>query len=139
MKSPRELAILLRQLADLVEQLPDVDVRALLDGRSVLRVGASETPVAEVKKPRGGKSKDVDEREVMDALLRTQTRQEAMAALEASGVSRGVLERIARKLDLPVLRSDSVERLRQRIVEGVVGYRINSEAIRGRSKGQSAV
>jgi hypothetical protein len=38
---------------------------------------------------------------------------------------------LAAALDLPAMKSDTVDRLRNRIVEAVIGYKLRSSAVRG--------
>ena len=128
MKKPNRPGALLRLVADLLDRLSPDEVEALLDGRSRLEVSGRATQ----SKSNRPKEKIADTAAVIHLLREAQTRERAMAVLEAEGITKAMLEAVARALDLPVLRSDTVDRLRQKIVEAAVGYRINSEAIRGR-------
>jgi hypothetical protein len=130
MTKRRETAALLRLVAGFLERLTDVEVRALLEGKASLHV-ESVPPFAHTRSK--SKVRSADPTAIADALRQSRTREEATAVLTQEGVSRVVLEKLARRMDLPVLRSDSVDRLRQRIVESTIGFRINSEAIRGAS------
>lgn len=129
MKKSEGFGTLLRRIADVLDRLSPDEVDALLEGRSRLEVSRSLH-----SKPKRPKAKPIDPSVVISRLQETQTREQAMTLLEAEGITKVMLEAIARALDLPVLRSDTVDRLRQKIVEAAVGYRINSEAIRGRPR-----
>jgi hypothetical protein len=59
------------------------------------------------------------------------TREEGYAYLKDLSLGGEQLRRVALALDLPVNRSDNMERLRDRIIEGLIGYRLRSAAIRG--------
>jgi hypothetical protein len=59
------------------------------------------------------------------------SRQEAQAFLDARYSSKKAMEMIARRLDLPIVRQDKVEDLRDKVVEATVGARIRSQAIQG--------
>ncbi len=59
------------------------------------------------------------------------SRQDAQVLLDAKFPSKKALEIIARKLDIPIIRQDKVEDLRDKIVEATVGARIRSQAIQG--------
>jgi hypothetical protein len=131
MKTNQRLSTIVRLIADFLDGLSDEDANALVNGVSRIEI---------VNKPKAGTYKTrarphIDPTLIAGRLMQARTREEAMELLKTDGVSKLVLEALARHLDLPVLRSDSVDRLRQRIVEATIGYRINSEAIRGGSRG----
>ena len=63
------------------------------------------------------------------------SRDEAKRWLEEKFPSKRALEAIARHLDMPVLRQDKLEELRDKIVEATVGARIRSQAIQGTGSG----
>jgi hypothetical protein len=69
--------------------------------------------------------------EIIKEVTALATRQEAQAFLETRYPTRKALEPIARKLDLPIVKQDKVETLRDKIVEATVGARIRSQAIQG--------
>lgn len=131
MKKASRQGQILRVVAEFLEALSDAEIEALLDGRR--RLQTSEVPEMHARVPRSAR-RTIDHAVILASLREARTRQEAALALEVEGVSKVTLESIARHLDLPVLRSDSVERLRQRIVEGTVGFQINSDAIQGKSR-----
>lgn len=54
--------------------------------------------------------------------------------LSNAQLTRRELEAIARQLSLPVLKSDTAERLELKIVENCIGAKLSSEAIRGERK-----
>jgi len=136
MSALNQSAELLRLVAEFIDRLSAADAAALLDGRRHLHL--TDRPLPVLRKPKGKvKAARVDPDAVADALRGARTREEAMTVLAREGVSKVVLEKLARRMDLPVLRSDSVERVRQRIVEAAIGYRINSEAIQGRPRDDS--
>lgn len=133
MTSAGDLAKIVRLIATFIEGLTDDEIEALLSRRRVLQLSDTGTPRSKQRR----KSKSVDPALVADALQQARSREEATAVLEGEGISKFVLEKLARQFDLPVLRSDSVERLRQRLVESAIGFRINSEAIRGARESES--
>lgn len=47
------------------------------------------------------------------------------------GFNKQELTRITRVLDLPVEKSDTVEQMRERVVQSTVGFRLRSRAIQG--------
>lgn len=67
---------------------------------------------------------------VLDDLLHSGSREEGNSILEAASLTKMDLEQIARHLNLPLLKQDNTERLRDKILEATIGSRLNSEAIR---------
>ncbi len=130
----RQIGDLLRMIADFVGRLTDSEIDALL-ARTVHLSLSGDIPPS--KRRARSKERPRDTAPLIAALREARTRDEAESVLEREEISKSMLERVARELDLPVLRSDSVDRLRQKIVEASVGYRINSEAIQGRVSGMN--
>lgn len=59
------------------------------------------------------------------------SREEACDFLKSSYPTKKPLEQIARHLDIPIIKQDKIEALREKIIEGTTGARIRSEAIKG--------
>lgn len=59
------------------------------------------------------------------------SRENAQALLSTRYPSKKALELIARRLDIPIIKQDKLEELRDKIVEATVGSRIRSQAIQG--------
>jgi hypothetical protein len=70
---------------------------------------------------------------LLDKLTNTNSRQEASDFLLVTFETKKPLEQLARFLDLPVLKQDKVENLREKIIEATVGARLRSEAIKGKA------
>ena len=120
---------LLRAIAKFIERLSDSDREALATGQATLELGG--TLKAKTRGASRLKTAGVDPQHVIDSLHDVRTREEALGILERDGVTKVVLEKIARRFDLPVLRSDSTDKIRAKIVEFSVGFRLNSGAVQG--------
>ncbi|MDR0612251.1 MAG: hypothetical protein LBG45_01980 [Dysgonamonadaceae bacterium] len=59
------------------------------------------------------------------------TRKEGEEYLLSRKLKRLDLEIILRKLDIPFQKKDSIEKLRDKIIEGTTGFRLRSQAIQG--------
>ena len=59
------------------------------------------------------------------------SRSDAQAFLDERFPTKKTLEVIARGLDIPIIKKDKVEDIRNKIVEATVGARISSQAIQG--------
>jgi hypothetical protein len=64
-----------------------------------------------------------------------ETREEGAEYLARLELGRDDLRRVVSALDLPMTHADNMERLRNRIVESLIGYRLRSRAIRGTPRG----
>ena len=59
------------------------------------------------------------------------TRTEAMNFLKEKFPTRKDIELIARRLDIPIVRQDTIKVLQEKVVESTVGARLRSKAIQG--------
>jgi hypothetical protein len=108
----------------------DSDLRAFLDGKRSIVVRVPPRTTA--------KRASDDERirslagEVRAELGEMDSREAGLLFLDQLRLGRDDLRRLVSALDLPVSHSDNMDRLRARIVEGLIGYRLGSQAIRGK-------
>jgi hypothetical protein len=125
------LAGTLRNLATLIETSDDDEYNVLME----LGLGAIIKRSADSKprpKPVGNKrNSDWLIERVAESLQFVSSRESGFEILQRSELNRADLQSLAKRLDLPVLREDSVHRLMEKIVESCIGVRLNSEAIRG--------
>lgn len=125
MSNRSDLAEILRRLADYVDRHPDAELAPLFEKAARLTRSRKERP-----------SEAMTEVEAYSFASRLQTmtsRDEGLSMLKAEIPTRRSLEVLARSLRLPVQKDDTVERLRQKIVENIIGARLRSEAIQGNS------
>ncbi|MFB6956624.1 hypothetical protein ACFCYB_06180 [Streptomyces sp. NPDC056309] len=118
----------LKQVSSLLRRLTPEDIENLIAGRA--RLTCEEIPrKGAIRKTTAPDIPDPEE--VKAALSALDSREEGLAYLEELGLNRQKLRLLASAFDLPVPRSDTVERIKDRLVEATIGYRISSEAIRG--------
>lgn len=130
MSKKNQLANILRRLADYVEHCSDDDLRPLFDEASqLLRPSA---PHKSTRSSGDAKLAPYDLRRIADQLRVLPSREEGEALLREKITNRASLEALARTLQIPVQRDDTVERLRAKIVETLIGFRLRSDAIQGR-------
>lgn len=133
---PRDLARLLRSLAKAIEASSESDLAALLDGNASLvlvqdRV-SRQVEAEEGEVNAGSKAKSaLNVEETVESLIAAKSRDEAEHRLDEGELRRADLEAILRHLDLPVRKTDKVERIKEMIVNATVGARLDSHAIRG--------
>lgn len=121
-----ELANILRRLADYVDKHPDEDLAPIFKQAATLMQSTERVK----KSPPQKQLPDVQA--IATELQTLQTRDAGDALLRERVPNRSGLEAIARFLQLPVQRDDSVDRLRAKIVENTIGSRLRSDAIQGK-------
>ena len=128
--SPKQQVIsLLRDLASQIQAMDDSEFERVLSGKSRLEIRPPKKK-SEEQQPRI-RCSDEDLERLREALRSTNTRERARELIERFLHTKAELTRFARVLDIPVPKSTSSEQLKDRLVEGTVGYRIRSAAIRG--------
>lgn len=117
-----------RRLSNALESLSADELKRLSDPhysveiRAVRRRSKDEQTVI---------STDTNVEGVIKEITALGSRQDAQALLDSRYSTRKALEPIARRLDIPIVKSDKVEALRDKIIEATVGARIRSQAIQG--------
>jgi len=72
---------------------------------------------------------------IISDLNKMKTREEGIILLTSKCSSRFDFETLAKKMDIPFQKSDTIERLKEKIIESSIGYKLRSQAIQG-SKGK---
>lgn len=121
-----DLANILRRLADYIDNHPDEDLAPIFKQAATL----VRSPAGR-KKPQHPKEGRPDVRAIAAQLQTLQSRDAGNGLLGEKAPNRNELEAIARFLQLPVQRDDTVDRLRAKIVENTIGSRLRSDAIQG--------
>ena len=124
-----ELASILRRLADYIERRSEDDLAPLFAQTVALK---EREAFRKRVNPSEGKPATLDLSDIAAQLRMLPSREAGEALLRTKGRNRSALEAIARFLQLPVQRDDTVERLRAKIVENTIGSRLRSDAIQGK-------
>lgn len=122
------LLIVFRRLTEALDSLSEDELKKLSDPQFSVEIKAVRR---RTKEDQGPLVPDNSAEEAIAQLAAQANRQDAQALLDARYPSKKALELIARKLDIPIIRQDKVEDLRDKIVEATVGARIRSQAIQG--------
>lgn len=135
------LTILLQRLATLVAETSDRDLNEVLEGRKVMAFVPAQSTASERKQSERSKGSRVGRqtaggakvavRNPIGELQSTTTREQAFRLLEMWHLNASELRGLARSLDIAVRKDDGVDRLRDKIVEGTIGFKLRSGAIRG--------
>ncbi len=132
MDQKQSLQKLLRQMASTLERASSGDVEALLSGQAEFVISGRDIRHSE-KKDVGQNHRILSSKlEGLVSQLKTlDSRDGGLSLLVKADLTKKELEKLARLMDLPVLREDDSEKLRLKIVEQSIGARLNSLAIRG--------
>lgn len=122
------LLIVFRRLTEALDSLTEDELKKLSDPQFSVEIRAIRRRSRDEP---GLLIPDSSAEEAVALLTLLPNRQDAQAFLDAKYPSKKALELIARKLDIPIIRQDKVEDLRDKIVEATVGARIRSQAIQG--------
>jgi hypothetical protein len=127
-----KLARFLRALASAVERLDesqlDEFIADLGRGRDDNPVFASRKGAA---KNRHSKVDPVQLEGILQKLIESSTRDEGAKLLDEFDLTRKELEKLARFRDIHVSKDDNVAKIKEKLVEVVIGSRLSSRAIRG--------
>lgn len=128
MESPKhDLIGALRQLVSALERLSDVDLAKLMNDSYNVEIRftrkRNKEEIPEIP--------EADLSALVSKLTAFTSRQEAQGYLDTNYGTKKTLELIARHLDIPIMKQDKIEVLRDKIIEATVGARIRSQAIQG--------
>ena len=112
-----------------LKKLSDEEISKIENGESLIQFDLIN------KKAIQKNNKDVNTisvDEVISFLNTISDRDEAVKYLDGLNVQRLSLEDILRKLDYPFTKKDNLEKLKQKIIEATIGFRLRSNAIQGK-------
>lgn len=116
---------LLKQFTQFISNLSEEDINDLTGGRKRLCI-----ELVEKKQSSHSKSPSTDLKDTEEQLVRTDSRDQAEELLK--DFKKADLQRIAKNLDIPIQKNEDVVRLREKIIESTVGFKLRSQAIQGR-------
>lgn len=125
------IAKVLRHVAAAVERMSEEELNRF----------ARELPklIRDVRVHRGGdvasrrplKSDHLSSVEVLERLQRAASREEGQGILAELRLTRRELVAVAHERSVHITKQDSVSRIEEKLVEAIIGSRLNSQAIRG--------
>lgn len=117
---------LLKIFATFVEKSTPQELSSLLSGKAGLTLISKDRKSLTEKK-----NSDIDIEDLVKKLETLDSREAGENMLASIGLPRRELEKLGRHLKIPVLKTDNIERLFEKIIENSIGARLNSVAIRG--------
>ena len=129
----KELAGLLRGIADWLESATSEDVKSLVEGRGRFHLEIDEVPQSSSSEKTFEPSIDLESIRV--GLEQAPSIEEALAILHSTGVDkrRKQLEQLGRSYKVAIRKSEPMSDLAHRIVSAVVGTRLHAEITQGLS------
>jgi hypothetical protein len=133
----KRLAEAFRAVAKQLAALSDDELAELVAGSATVRI---ETKASRQRTPAEGRGRraggtaamaEVDLGELARELNGAESRDEAERLLRAGKLTGPRLKELARILDITVQNKDTKDKLQAKIVEGTIGFRLRSRAIRG--------
>jgi hypothetical protein len=124
------LAMFLQELAKQLKNLTEQQVQDVLNGNSKL----SLVVIEKQKSTQGSQpptSESTEFEEITHYLKQLDSRESGLNYLQKNRLTKDYLQKLARFIDIPIQRTETKEKLLQRIIEATIGYRLNSQAIQG--------
>ena len=120
------LAQLLRAIANSVEKLDETQLNEFMSDLKRPRLSGKSGA-----KKKHAKVDPVELEKLLGQLIELTTRDQGSRLLDDLDLSRKDLERLARLRDIHVSKDDNISKIKEKVVEVVIGSRLNSRAIRG--------
>ncbi len=125
----REITSLLRRFASQLQAMDDEDFSRILSGEKF------EIRLREKREPKRAKSdtqtKSIAFDQLRQELVKAKSRKEARELIEENIQDQVSLLAFAQHIEVPIPKSASSEKIKDRLVEATVGYQFRSAAIRG--------
>jgi hypothetical protein len=123
----------LRVVTKVISNMSQEDLEDVASGKATLMLVRTEESQAQrelaiSQQKRGA----LDYARLRDDLRAVESTEAGFTILREAELTRSELERLSRSLDLPVTKQDSAGHLEEKVVEALIGSRLNSRAIRGR-------
>lgn len=127
-KAEASIITIFRRLSEAIDLLSDEEIGRLSDPQYGVEIKAVRR---RTKDESDNRKSTIDVEDVIAIITSKPSRSEAQSFLDESYSNKKVLEQIARRLDIPIVRQDKADVLRDKIIEATVGARIRSQAIQG--------
>lgn len=128
--SQSKVVRLMRQMSAYMADMDDADAELFLaDLEAVFR--ARERAGQKRVKPAGKSELRANPNDVVDWLRQVNTREEGMEFLNREVTNRRELAQVSRVADVYISKEDTIDKIREKLIEALVGSRLNSMAIRG--------
>ena len=125
------VARILSAIASAVERMDDEQLEAFAENLKRPLQTPGKFRRSEVKN-RHAKIDPIELERILSDLVSCKTRQEGSDLLDQLALSRKELESLARMRRIHIIKDDNVAKIKEKLIEAIIGARLSSEAIRGR-------
>lgn len=129
MKTRKVIMTLFVELQKEIEALTDSDIKKLESGEFVLslKVIKSANSLRELKT-----FTEQDSQRILDSLKDCKDRESGYEVLSSKVKTRKELEAFAKSINVHIMKQDNVDKVKEKIIEGVIGALLRSTAIQGK-------
>lgn len=130
MSKAKTLTVLFRELQDAVLELNEGELEKIISGEYQFTL--------KVVKKRGGTSAkissvdDFSYNELLNLLNQCESREQGNELLSRELKTKAEFEKFARHVEVAVMKSDKLEKIRDNIIESTVGAKLRSDAIQNK-------
>lgn len=107
-----------------LSNLTEEEKRKLVNRSATVRFTIEGVSSSSIKQMERGETENI-----INCLKNYNTREEGESYLLSLDLKRKDLEAVAKTLDLPFSKKDTIVKIREKIIEGTIGYRLSSNAI----------
>lgn len=125
-----QIAQILRRLAKIVEGMDPSEIQEFLHSLEVQNPSAKSRDTE--RRPKSGKSQlHVGTNEILSRLQTAPDRETGASLLRELSLTKRDLLDLARSRSVHITKEDSLRRIEEKLVEAIIGSKLNSQAIRG--------
>ena len=109
--------------------MSDNDIYKLNNGIAKIQYNLVDEKKGNDKELKDAKISNIDPDEIINALEKLSNRESGEEYLKNKLITRLDYEAVVKKLDIPYNKKDNINKLRDKIIEGTIGFRLRSQAI----------
>ena len=111
-----------------LDKLSDNDYK-LNNGIAKIQYNLVDEKKGNDKELKDAKISNIDPDEIINALEKLSNRESGEEYIKNKLITRLDYEAVVKKLDIPYNKKDNINKLRDKIIEGTIGFRLRSQAI----------
>jgi len=118
-----------KKFINYIENLSEADIDMLESNEYTIKYSLIQTRDKSINGKKKMDYTGIDD--TINMLNKINSRGEGESFLISKKMNRSDLESIARRMDIPLSKKDNITKIIQKIIEGTIGFRLNSQAIQG--------